>query len=179
MILSTTLWATPETLKFSEKWSRTMEQSSVATLVGFSELEFEERISSRHRAKGREKICEAIKKINVCQREVAPKKWIQSVKNRSQTERSLKTINTFHEQDQVNWNLYNKRQCPRQKNNQQQQLFFGRKFFRDNFLNGIFSVKSKVGGLDLSRRDLDRDLDLDAQKISVSTVEKISTVFKS
>ncbi len=37
----------------------------------------------------------------------------------------------------------------------------------------------KVGGLDLSRRDLDRDLDLDVQKISVSTVEKISTVFKS
>jgi hypothetical protein len=33
--------------------------------------------------------------------------------------------------------------------------------------------KTKVGGLDLSRRDLD------AQKISVSTVEKISTVFKS
>ena len=82
-----------------------MEQSSVATLVGFSELEVEERISSRHRAKGREKICEAIKKINVCQREVAPKKWIQSVKNRSQTERSLKAINTFHEHDQVNWNI--------------------------------------------------------------------------
>jgi len=40
-------------------------------------------------------------------------------------------------------------------------------------------VFSKVGGLDLSRRDLDRDLDLDVQKISVSTVEKISTVFKS
>ncbi len=37
----------------------------------------------------------------------------------------------------------------------------------------------KVGGLNLSQRDLDRDLDLDAQKISVSTVEKISTVFKS
>ena len=37
----------------------------------------------------------------------------------------------------------------------------------------------KPGGLDLSRRGLDRDLDLDAQKISVSTVEKISTVFKS
>jgi hypothetical protein len=37
----------------------------------------------------------------------------------------------------------------------------------------------KVGGLDLSRRDLDQDLDLDAQKVSVSTVEKISTVFKS
>ena len=37
----------------------------------------------------------------------------------------------------------------------------------------------KPGGLDLSRRDLDRDLDLDVQKISVSTVEKISTVFKS
>jgi hypothetical protein len=35
------------------------------------------------------------------------------------------------------------------------------------------------GGLDLSRRDLDRDLDLDAKKVSVSTVEKISTVFKS
>ncbi len=39
--------------------------------------------------------------------------------------------------------------------------------------------KPKPGGLDWSRRDLDRDLDLDAQKISVSTVEKISTVFKS
>jgi hypothetical protein len=37
----------------------------------------------------------------------------------------------------------------------------------------------KVGGLDWSRRDLDRDLDLDAKKVSVSTVEKISTVFKS
>ena len=72
----------------------------------------------------------------------------------------------------ISSNLYNKRQCPRQQNNQQQQLFFGRKFFRDNFLNGIFSVKSKVGGLDLSRRDLDRDLDLDAKKVSVSTVFK-------
>ncbi len=30
----------------------------------------------------------------------------------------------------------------------------------------------KVGGLDLSRRVLDRDLDLDAQKVSVSTVFK-------
>jgi hypothetical protein len=40
-------------------------------------------------------------------------------------------------------------------------------------------VQIKVGGLDLSRRDLDRDLDLDAQKVSVSTVEKISTVFKT
>ena len=47
--------------------------------------------------------------------------------------------------------------------------------FLDNSTNG----KIKVGGLDLSRRDLDRDLDLDVQKISVSTVEKISTVFKS
>ena len=37
----------------------------------------------------------------------------------------------------------------------------------------------KVGGLDLSRRDLDRDLDLDAKKKSVSTVEKISTSFKN
>jgi hypothetical protein len=37
----------------------------------------------------------------------------------------------------------------------------------------------KPGGLDLSRRDLDQDLNLDAQKVSVSTVEKISTVFKS
>jgi hypothetical protein len=33
-------------------------------------------------------------------------------------------------------------------------------------------LKSKVGGLDLSRRDLDRDLDLHAQKVSVSTVFK-------
>jgi hypothetical protein len=39
--------------------------------------------------------------------------------------------------------------------------------------------KNKPGGLDLSPRDLDRDLDLDAQKVSVSMVEKISTVFKS
>ncbi len=39
-------------------------------------------------------------------------------------------------------NLYNKRQCPRQQNNQQQKLFLGRKFFRDKFLNGIFLVKS-------------------------------------
>ncbi len=38
---------------------------------------------------------------------------------------------------------------------------------------------TKPGGLDLSRRDLDRDLDLHVQKISVSTVEKILTVFKS
>ncbi len=38
---------------------------------------------------------------------------------------------------------------------------------------------NKVGGLDLSRRDLDLDRDLDAQKVSVSTVKKISTVFKS
>ena len=45
------------------------------------------------------------------------------------------------------------------------------------FLNVL--CNTKVGGLDLSRRDLDRDLDLDAQKVSVSTVEKISTVFKS
>ncbi len=37
----------------------------------------------------------------------------------------------------------------------------------------------KPGGLDLSRRDLDRDLNLDAKKVSVSTVEKISTVSKS
>ena len=37
----------------------------------------------------------------------------------------------------------------------------------------------KPGGLDLSRRDLDRDLDLDAKKVSVSTVKKISTVSKS
>ncbi len=43
----------------------------------------------------------------------------------------------------------------------------------------IVLVLTKVGGLDLSRRDLDPDLNLDAQKVSVSTVEKISTVFKS
>ena len=49
-----------------------------------------------------------------------------------------------------------------------------------NFTNNTEeSGNSKLGGLDLSRRDLDRDLDLDAQKVSVSTVEKISTVFKS
>jgi hypothetical protein len=41
------------------------------------------------------------------------------------------------------------------------------------------SLKTKVGGLDLSRRGLDQDLDLDAKKESVSTVEKISTVSKS
>jgi hypothetical protein len=51
-----------------------MEQSSVATLVGFSELEVEERISSRHRAKGREKICEAIKKL-MCAKEKLPPKY--------------------------------------------------------------------------------------------------------
>ncbi len=39
--------------------------------------------------------------------------------------------------------------------------------------------KIKPGGLDLSRRDLDRDLDLDTEKKLVSTVEKISTVSKS
>ncbi len=43
----------------------------------------------------------------------------------------------------------------------------------------LLGLYAKLGGLDLSRRDLDRDLDLDAQKVSVSTVEKISTVFKS
>ncbi len=43
----------------------------------------------------------------------------------------------------------------------------------------LVEVNYKVGGLDLSRRDLDRDLNLDAQKVSVSTVKKISTVFKS
>ncbi len=46
-------------------------------------------------------------------------------------------------------------------------------------LFSYFQGLPKVGGLDLSRRDLDRDLDLDAQKVSVSTVEKISTVLKS
>ena len=53
-------------------------------------------------------------------------------------------------------------------------------FFPERFRN-LFrkGQKPKVGGLDLSRCDLDRDLDLDAQKVSVSTVEKISTVFKS
>ena len=50
----------------------------------------------------------------------------------------------------------------------------------ETFLKKKFrSTINKVGGLDLSRRDLDQDLDLDVQKISVSTVEKISTVFKS
>jgi hypothetical protein len=39
-------------------------------------------------------------------------------------------------------NVYNKRQCPRQQNNQQQQLVWGREFFRENFLNGIFLIKS-------------------------------------
>ncbi len=49
----------------------------------------------------------------------------------------------------------------------------------NNFTTNCQLKIIKVGGLDLSRRDLDRDLDLDAQKISVSMVEKISTVFKS
>ncbi len=40
-------------------------------------------------------------------------------------------------------------------------------------------MQIKGGGLDWSRHGLDRDLDLDAKKKSVSTVEKISTVFKS
>jgi hypothetical protein len=40
-------------------------------------------------------------------------------------------------------------------------------------------VITKGGGLDWSRHGLDRDLDLDAKRKSVSTVEKISTVFKS
>jgi hypothetical protein len=39
--------------------------------------------------------------------------------------------------------------------------------------------KSKVGGLDLSRRDLNRDSRSQHRKKSVSTVEKISTVSKS
>ena len=38
---------------------------------------------------------------------------------------------------------------------------------------------SKVGGLDLSRRDLNRDLDLDPKKKSVSTVEIFLTVWKT
>ncbi len=41
-------------------------------------------------------------------------------------------------------------------------------------MKALFDKISKLGGLDLSRRDLDRDLDLDAQKVSVSTVEKVS-----
>ena len=49
--------------------------------------------------------------------------------------------------------------------------------YNETIIFGV--VKCKPGGLDLSRRDLDRDLDLDAKKKSVSTVEKISTVFKS
>ncbi len=40
-----------------------------------------------------------------------------------------------------------------------------------NYLLPIFLI-CKPGGLDLSRRDLDRDLDLDAQKVSISTVFK-------
>ncbi len=48
------------------------------------------------------------------------------------------------------------------------------------FLLNLFSIQLlKPGGLDLSRRDLDRDLDLDTEKKLVSTVEKISTVSKS
>ncbi len=46
-------------------------------------------------------------------------------------------------------------------------------------LLGTIWAKTKLGGLNLSRRDLDRDLDLDAKKVSVLTVEIISTVFKS
>ncbi len=54
-------------------------------------------------------------------------------------ERDNKELNA---KTDTNANLYNKRQCPRQQNNQQQQLFLGREFFRDKFLNRIFLVKS-------------------------------------
>ena len=47
------------------------------------------------------------------------------------------------------------------------------------FWNIVLLVFAKPGGLDLSRRDLDGDLDLDTEKKLVSTVEKISTVLKS
>jgi hypothetical protein len=60
---------------------------------------------------------------------------------------------------------------------------FGRVKIMAFFVLRVFPILywgiSKVGGLDLSRRGLDRDLDLDAKKVSVSTVEKISTVSKS
>jgi hypothetical protein len=46
------------------------------------------------------------------------------------------------------------------------------------FFISLESSFFKVGGLDLSRRDLDRDLNLDAKKKSVSTVEIFSTVWK-
>jgi hypothetical protein len=52
-------------------------------------------------------------------------------------------------------------------------------YFAHFWQNVEVGIITSLGGLDLSRRDLDRDLDLDAQKVSVSTVEKISTVFKS
>jgi hypothetical protein len=42
-----------------------------------------------------------------------------------------------------------------------------------------FGQLFKLGGLDWSQRDLDRDLDLDTEKKLVSTVEIISTVSKS
>ena len=51
--------------------------------------------------------------------------------------------------------------------------------FCSTWLENLFKSFFKPGGLDWSRRDLNRDLDLDAQKVSASTVEKISTVFKS
>ncbi len=47
------------------------------------------------------------------------------------------------------------------------------------FVAHLKSKYFKPGGLDLSRRDLDRDLDLDTEKKLVSTVEKTSTVSKS
>ncbi len=52
-------------------------------------------------------------------------------------------------------------------------------FSENQILIFLLRVKCKVGGLDLSRRDLDRDLDLDAKKKSVSTVEIFSTVWKT
>ena len=52
-------------------------------------------------------------------------------------------------------------------------------YFAHFWQNVEVGIITSLGGLDLSRRDLDRDLDLDAKKVSISTVEKISTVSKS
>ena len=48
------------------------------------------------------------------------------------------TVLNLHVIAKLCWNLYNKRQCPRQQNNQQQQLFWGREFFRDFFKRNLF-----------------------------------------
>ncbi len=54
-----------------------------------------------------------------------------------------------------------------------------KKWKNDGLMLWWLYIFLKPGGLDLSRRDLDRDLDLDTEKKLVSTAEKISTVSKS